>query len=336
MPNILDVFSGDAYDVYHMSAAITKAPFVPMRVSQLGLFSSEGSTSTLVAIEEEAGVLKLYPTRTRGGPPVLESANKTKVRPFACSHIPVRDTIKADDIQNKRAFGTADQMETIANVVAKRIKKIRQGFEATREFMMAQALQGIVTDAEGTTVNNLFTQFEVPQPAEVDFVLGTSTTNLEAKALEIVDSIERKMLGAAPYDHIHAFCGPTWFRAFCNHAELKYDFDRWKEGQWHREDKRRGFPWQGIVWEEYPFQSNNSTPFVPHNKAIFFPVGSQDLFRVVYAPADYIETVNTEGQEFYAKQRVLPFDKGIEIEAQSNPLYICTRPEALRVGITSN
>jgi hypothetical protein len=39
-----------------------------------------------------------------------------------------------------------------------------------------------------------------------------------------------------------------------------------------------------------------------------------------------METVNTEGMAFYAKQRLMDFDKGIELECQSNPLPICLKP----------
>ena len=51
--------------------------------------------------------------------------------------------------------------------------------------------------------------------------------------------------------------------------------------------------------------------------------------QTIYAPADYIETVNTVGLPFYAKQQLMDFDKGVEIETQSNPLCINTRPRTV-------
>ena len=38
------------------------------------------------------------------------------------------------------------------------------------------------------------------------------------------------------------------------------------------------------------------------------------------------ETVNTLGQAYYAKQEPKDFGKGIDVETQSNPIHICTRP----------
>jgi hypothetical protein len=52
----------------------------------------------------------------------------------------------------------------------------------------------------------------------------------------------------------------------------------------------------------------------------------------VYAPADYIETVNTKGMPRYAKQYPMPNDKGVNLEVQSNPLCYCVRPNTLVQG----
>jgi hypothetical protein len=42
-----------------------------------------------------------------------------------------------------------------------------------------------------------------------------------------------------------------------------------------------------------------------------------------------METVNTIGLPYYAKQERIPFDKGVQLELQSNPLHICTKPRAI-------
>ena len=53
------------------------------------------------------------------------------------------------------------------------------------------------------------------------------------------------------------------------------------------------------------------------------------IFRTWFAPADFVETVNTIGLPRYAKQRVMDFDKGVQIHTQSNPLPICLKPRAV-------
>lgn len=49
---------------------------------------------------------------------------------------------------------------------------------------------------------------------------------------------------------------------------------------------------------------------------------------LAFAPADYMETVNTQGIPYYSMIEPLPFNKGMAGEAQSNPLHLCTRPRA--------
>jgi hypothetical protein len=66
-----------------------------------------------------------------------------------------------------------------------------------------------------------------------------------------------------------------------------------------------------------------------------FPVGVPGLYRTVYAPADYIETVNTLGLPRYARQWQSANGKRVEMESQMNALSYCTRPKVLMVGATT-
>ena len=65
------------------------------------------------------------------------------------------------------------------------------------------------------------------------------------------------------------------------------------------------------------------------DKCHFIPEGVPGLFRTIYAPADYIETVNTMGQRMYAKQWTMPNGKGVNLEFQTNTLHLCSRPRLL-------
>ena len=68
MDSILDVFSGDAFNVVSMTAAINKLPFVPGRLGTLIDWQEEGINTTSVAIENVSGVLKMIDPTPRGGP----------------------------------------------------------------------------------------------------------------------------------------------------------------------------------------------------------------------------------------------------------------------------
>ena len=101
-----------------------------------------------------------------------------------------------------------------------------------------------------------------------------------------------------------------------------------------------------IVFEEYragvggkldgvEFIPMHSNATVDDGHAFFFPMGCPGLFIQRNAPADYIESVNTVGLPFYAKQERMVMDKGILIETQQNPLCLCTRPMTLVEGTST-
>jgi len=95
---------------------------------------------------------------------------------------------------------------------------------------------------------------------------------------------------------------------------------------------RRTFQYGGILFEEYRGSVGGVT-FIPDTEARFFPVGTPDNFDLYYAPANYVETVNTIGLPKYAKTAIdAQFQKYVALETQSNPLPICTRPRTLRKG----
>jgi Phage major capsid protein E len=68
------------------------------------------------------------------------------------------------------------------------------------------------------------------------------------------------------------------------------------------------------------------TPFIDPNQAHFFPLGTPNLFKTFFAPADYIETVNTLGLPRYAKAIPSDNNKSVRLEMQTNPLSLCLRP----------
>ena len=95
-----------------------------------------------------------------------------------------------------------------------------------------------------------------------------------------------------------------------------------------RTDLRKGFEYGGITWENY--RGNVSgTPFFALDEAYVVPENT-GLFATRFAPADFIETVNTPGLPVYAKQAPDPeLNRWVKIHTQSNPLNLCLRPRGV-------
>lgn len=329
----LDIFNSNAFSLTSLTDAINKVPFVPGRLGQLGIFDESGVSTTSVVIEEREGSLTLIETSARGAPARQNQHNKRKARSLVVPHIALEDTILADEVQNVRAFGSDSMLDGVQNVVNFRLAEMARKHDATLEHLRIGAIKGQVLDADGSTVlYDLFAEFGVTAYGEIDFDLDNASPTPGAVKKKCHD-IKRKVedeLGAAPYDHIHAFCSQSFFDDLVTHSEVTKAYDRYLDSAFLRAGQARGaFEYAGITFEEYRGKVG-SVDFIPEGKAHFFPVGVPGLFRQYNAPADFVETVNTIGLPRYAKQAIDDeFGRWVKLHTQSNPLPICTRPKTL-------
>lgn len=332
--DIMDFFKdSNAFGMTTMTNAINKQPFVPGRIGSLGLFAEQGVPTTSIIVERKDGLLTLVPNTPRGAPGNPMQNPKAVVRSFMIPHFPVTQTVMAEEIQNVRGFGKTT-LETLQDYINSKSASMVPSLDATLEYGRIGAVKGIIYDADGSTaIYNLFTEFGISQTS-VDFVLGTAGTDVNAKCLAVKRAVE-DALGMAMYDRIHVVCGKTWFEKFTNHAEVKEAWKRWNDGQKLREDKRRGFEFAGVFFEEYR-GAVGAVDFVAASEAHAFPIGVPGLFETYFAPAPYMDAVNTPGLPRYFAQELMEFKKGVKLEAQTNPLSLCRMPEVLIKLTTSN
>lgn len=279
----------------------------------------------------------LLPTQAPGGAAYLADRAKRKVRSFTIPHIPYDDLILPDEIQGIRAFGSENEMESIAAVVNDHLQMMKNKHEITLENLRIGALKGKILDADGSTLYDLYNEFGITQKT-VNFALSTSTTDVKAKCLEVVRHIEDNLMGEFS-NGIHALVSPEFFDALTSHKNVKEAYERWQEGAALREDMRGGFPFGGIIFEEYrgkAAQPNGTVQrFSAEKEGHVFPVGTYQTFRTYFAPADFNKTVNTIGMPLYAKQSTCEFERGVKLHTQSNPLPLCLRPAVL-VKVTAS
>lgn len=326
-----DAFDGSSFTLRSLTNSLRKAPYKPSRLGEMGLFTPQGSRTVSIVVEEHEGVLSVVPTQRRGGPATLKRHAKRNARSFECTHLPYEDRVLADEVQDVRMFGSEDQLQTPEVVVNDRLVEMRQDIETTHEWLRMGALTGNILDADGSTViYNLFTEFGVIQQVH-DMTFGTTALG-QTKGLELKRLIE-SALGAAPYDHVHVLCSPTFFDNLVKHADVIAAYERWQNGQFNRDDPRfRGFEFPaGVIWEEYRQSVNavGTLDFIADGDARAFPVGVPSLFKMYFAPATFVEAVNTVGIEMYAKQARDKLDQWIDLHVQSNPLPMCHRPRTL-------
>jgi hypothetical protein len=325
-----DVFAPDLFTTTALTAAINEQAYQPGLLRDLGLFSVDGVSTLTVIIERDKDLLTLVQTSERGGPGTpRERKSKRDALSFIIPHLKQPGAIMADSVQGVREFGTTDQHQTVENERDKELARMARDLDFTQEYHRLGAVQGKVLDADGTTVLiDLFEAFDIAEPAAVDFNLDAADPvdgAVMAKCHEITFDMEEALDGV-PYTGIHALVDNGFFTAMTTHPEVRETY-KYQQGIANREGRTNvPFEYGDIVWHRY---RGRGACAIPANTARFFPVGVPDLFITRYGPADYIETVNTKGLPRYAKAEPMKMGRGIELEAQANPLHLCTRPKVL-------
>lgn len=323
----LGIFQDDAFGVAALTAAINEQEFVPGRIASLGLFEEEGVNTLTVQIEKDGDKLALVPAGERGTSGLVVGASKRILLPFNTVHLPERFAIKADEIQGIRAFGTQTELQAVQDVVNRRLEKARRQLDATHEFHRMGAISGKVLDADGTTVLlDIYDRFGVDRQS-MSMGLNDAGTNVQVQCVEALD-MQEDALGSVTTTSSRAFCGKNFWKKLIAHKSVVETYKGSQQAAALRGDAREAFEFGGIIWERYRGKVAGIA-FIHDDEARLVPEGVPEMFLSVYAPADYMETVNTQGLPYYSKLEPMPYGKGVSGEAQSNPLHICTRPRAV-------
>lgn len=335
---MLDIFQGDAFSVTTLTDTINKLKYVPGRISSMGLFQETGVTTTSVVVEERNGVLQLIGPTPRGGPGHTVPKPSRLARSLFVPHFEINDSVMAEEVQGVRAWGQETQVETVQGLVGDRLQIHSQSMAQTQEYSRMGALKGLVTYADGSTLD-LLKEFNVSAPAVVPLDLANAgNTGAVRRNTSGIFRTVAEQLGPIPFTGLYAFAGDDFFDDLVSNAEVRSTYLSWQAAQELRgsfvnaNSASQGsygvFTYGGIQWDNYR-GFVGATPFVDPDEAVIFPIGIPGLYRTYYAPADYIETVNTVGQRLYSKQYEMQNGKGVNLDTQMNALDICTRPNVL-------
>lgn len=314
----------DLFTLASLTESINQIPALPTKIGNSKLFTPKPISTTQVMIDEKQGKLSLVANTSRRDAGAPAASATRKARSFTTTHLPQRGTLLAEDYQGVRGFGAESEADPIAKVLIDRLQELRNNVDATREYHKICAIRGQILDADGTVIENLYTGFGVSQET-VNLSLASNTAP-NTKIREAMRKSE-KVLGAMLVNGFRAYCSPDFFDALVENAAVKAAYANWQAAQDRLAgDMRSGFTHAGVEWIEYAAQIGDKK-FVPDGEAYLFPV-AQGIFIEALAPANYLETINTLGKEYYAKAQPLPFDKGYDLEAQSNPLALNLLPAA--------
>lgn len=328
----MDIWDGEGFSIQSLTAAINREPYRPGQISALGVFEEDGVTTTRISIEERNGKLGLVEPTPRGGPGETTGDDDRRLVPIDVPHYERDDAVKADEVQNVRAFGSTDTLEVLEERVQRKGMRHARDLTMTLEHQRVGALKGIVTSKSGKVLLDLYQRFEIAVPNAVSLDLDNANAKPGSLWQDVVYALEDDL--DEPYGGLHVFTGRDFHRKLWTHKSVQETFLYHAGAAILRQDVPDVFEFGGATWERYRTGAKTTAdlgaPYIAANEARVVVKGVPDLFITRFAPADYDETVNTVGLPFYMKQYRTPNGKGRNIEVQMNAISICTNPRALR------
>lgn len=321
----------DLFTVATLTKAINTLPKPSTVLGDSKLFKAESTKHLHVVVESINGRLVLVENTNRRDDPKAMDSKKRVRRVFEIPHLPKRDVLHPDDLQ-VASFGESTEIEEQSKVINDKLQGLKNDITATIEYHRVGAINGLVLDADGTTViHNLYDVFKVKEKT-VALDLNDPNADVRKSILEAKRHAQKQLGGAVIKDWA-CYCSSEFFDALTAHPNVQKAYVNYQEASDRLGgDNRNGFEFAGVRFIEYNVEVLSShgkeIRYIAENTGRLVPF-ADGLFKEIYAPANYNEATGTLGKEMYAKAEERRMGKGWDLEAQSNPLVICTDPSAL-------
>lgn len=328
------MFNKDDFTLTKLTTAINRRK--PVDTFLARFFQVERLPVTTVTIERGASGLELInpsardvpaPTSTLGG---LTGRGLHRIGSVKLGRVVA---LKASDIQDIRAFGEEDQLETFDTVLLQNTDPVNRSLDYTEEHLRLGAVRGVQYAGDGTTeLFDYFTAAGITAPDAVEFDFGANRSVLLNAYGDVSDYIREGLdVAAEAGTQTVALYGKRAWRRFRTSDAVAALYERFLEGAVNR---------QGVDGRRVPFELFDVT-HVPYSGAgfgedeiRFVPLNVPGLFKTAYTPLDNPETANTLGLPRYATPEIARFGKGYEVEIATLPIHYVTRPEALIGGVS--
>lgn len=331
----MDIFNNSAFSVTSLSGMIQRAPYVPSLLGSLGIFERMPVRNRNIYVERQGRGLKLIPASDMGAPPdVLDPGDRDMV-PMRTLRLAKRFTLYAHELDGIRAFGSETEVQAVATEYAARSAALRADMELTHEHHRMGALQGVLLDADGTSVlRDYFEDFGIAKPAPINVPLSNKDANLRKTFSGVARAMAVGSNGAITSgSSIHALAGDEFYDDLITHAQVERTYLNYSAAAELRGSTNiyGSFVFGGITWHNYRGTDDGSAIAIPTDEARLFPVGARDVFKVALAPLETLGMIGSQGQEVYMmnipdRERDM-WTKG---EIYSYPLFFCQRPDLLR------
>ncbi len=326
---------GSNFEVQDWTEEVNVIPNQWGTIGELGIFSTESIAEHVVTFEEIIKDGGIVVDRIRGDRGNVGRDQSRKMHTFAVPHFPLEDAILPQDIQGQRAYGKANEAETLDAVRTRKMERIRMSHAWTLEVARAQAIvAGTVYAPSGTVSQDWYVEMTGgARPTATNFEFGTTTTDVLAKIESVIAQIQDNS-GAVTITGIVALCSSSFFSKLISHASIKEAYKYYSSTQEPLRQRqaaggsavpmRREFFFGGVRFIEMR-DAYNGVKLIPDGDAYFVPTGT-DYFKTYFSPANRFGLVNTLGEQLYMFESMAPNGTAYTIETESNFVNALLKP----------
>jgi len=321
-------------------------------VRSLNLFNTKGTSQTAIVFNKNQQDITLLPQTSRQDRQPSTGKPKTSdTFSLALSYFKHADTITPEDIQGLARKGGNGEViaESLENVRIEKLTTMRLAADQTDEYMQLQAMKGIFKTPDGRVMANMFTEFGITQK-EVDFKLGTASTDLDAKFNEVKRHIAKNVKTGGAIQGVDFYVDAEFFDKLIAHPRFREIYNSYMNSgkQNLRDNLGTYFQWgisdvvehRGIRVISYDAEFNlpdGTTELAfEASTGTALALGVRDLFRGYNGPSNKLNGANQVGQPLFAYEYVDPKDEFMDMEIEMAKLYFCTKPNTLVSLVSSD
>lgn len=346
--NIRDYFN--SFKQTDFVEGITQTPLQYGYINSQNLFNTRSTNQNAITFDRDYSNITLLPQVNRGSKASTQGKERT-ADTFALklAYFKHKDSLTNDDIQGHRQVGRTDN-ETLAHATAEKMEDMRRIWDQTTEYMKLQALKGQFKTPDGIVVADMYSEFGITQ-TEIDFVLGTTTTNVDQKIRQLKTTIAKNVMNGGAISGVKVLVDPVFYDKLISHTSIKAAYQFYMANgagnQALRDDNTEYMKWgimdhfthRGITFVSYDatfnLPSGSTEVAFADSTGVAYAEGVNDLFRGYYGPSNKLSAANQPGQEVFMRTKVDDDDEFVEFTLESAPLFFATRPASI-IKVTSN